>query len=178
MSNTPKKFYRTEKGEYSAAKVVIFNINNRIHFLCRYEALKLAYETLKNTEIEQRTIDTLEMAMWKSCILAGPANIEFDRNNNIFNKLKTELLFGLDRLQVGCSLTDETEMHSAGVLIDKLTDLGRVDVALRISTIFNYNHKVSVFFLLLEVETIQSNNERNDCAGSADIDFVSEYSRG
>lgn len=111
--------------------------------------MKLAYETLKNTEIEQQTIDTLETAMWKSCILAGSENVEFDRNDNIFSKLKTELLFGLDRLQVSCSLTDKTEIHSAGVLIDKLTDLGRVDVALRINTIFNYNHKVSISFIFI-----------------------------
>ncbi|XP_020295554.1 spatacsin isoform X2 [Pseudomyrmex gracilis] len=118
----------------------------------RYEALKLAYETLKNTEIEQQTIDTLETAMWKSCILAGPENVEFDRNDNIFSKLKTELLFGLDRLQVSCFLTDKTEIYSVGVLIDKLIDLGRVDVALRINTIFNCNHKdLQILMLCLSV---------------------------
>ncbi|KAL6259083.1 hypothetical protein P5V15_009005 [Pogonomyrmex californicus] len=106
----------------------------------RYEVLKLAYETLKNTEIEQQTIDTLEMAMWKSCILAGPENIEFDCNDYIFNKLKTELLSGLDKLQVTCSLI-ESEKNAAEVLINKLIDLGKLDIALRISLIFNYNHK-------------------------------------
>ncbi|XP_036147229.1 spatacsin isoform X2 [Monomorium pharaonis] len=107
----------------------------------RYEILKLAYETLKNTKIEQQTIDTLEMAMWKSCILAGPDNIEFDSDNHIFNKLKTELLSGLDKLQVTCSLTDENEKNAAEILINKLIDLGKLTVALRIGTIFNYNHK-------------------------------------
>ncbi|XP_011684393.1 PREDICTED: spatacsin [Wasmannia auropunctata] len=107
----------------------------------RYEVLKLAYETLKNTEIEQQTIDTLEMAMWKSCILAEPENIEFDYNDCIFNKLKTELLSGLDTLQIACSLTDENEEKAAKILINKLIDLGKLDTALRISAIFNYNHK-------------------------------------
>ncbi|XP_011880163.1 PREDICTED: spatacsin isoform X2 [Vollenhovia emeryi] len=107
----------------------------------RYEVLKLAYETLKNTEIEQQTIDTLEMAMWKSCILAGPEHIEFNYNNYIFNKLKTELLSGLDKLQVICSLTDENEKNAAEILINKLIDLGKLAIALRISIIFNYNHK-------------------------------------
>ncbi|EZA52114.1 Spatacsin [Ooceraea biroi] len=107
----------------------------------RYEILKLAYETLKNTEIEQQTIDTLEMAMWKSCILAGPENIEFDCNDGIFNKLKTELLSGLDNLQVTCSLVDENEENSAEVLLNRLIDLGKLDTALRISKIFNCNHK-------------------------------------
>ncbi|GAB1864875.1 Spatacsin [Camponotus japonicus] len=107
----------------------------------RYEVLKLAYETLKNTEIEQQTIDTLEMAMWKSCILAGPENVQFDCDDYIFNKLKTELLSGLDRLQVVCSLIDEDEKKSVEILINKLLDLGKLDIALRISMMFNYNHK-------------------------------------
>ncbi|XP_071562080.1 spatacsin isoform X1 [Temnothorax nylanderi] len=107
----------------------------------RYEVLKLAYETLKNTEIEQQIIDTLEMAMWKSCILAGPENIEFDYNNYTFNKLKTELLSGLDKLQVTCSLIDENEKNAVENLINKLLDLRKLDIALRISVIFNYNHK-------------------------------------
>ncbi|CAL1689224.1 unnamed protein product [Lasius platythorax] len=107
----------------------------------RYEVLKLAYETLKNTEIEQQTIDTLEMAMWKSCILAGPENVQFDCNDYIFNKLKTELLSGLDRLQIACSLMDESEKNSVEILINKLIDLGKLDIALRISMMFNYSHK-------------------------------------
>lgn len=113
----------------------------------RYQVLKLAYETLKNTEIEQRTIDTLEMAMWKSCILAGPENIEFHRNNDIFNKLKTELLSGLDNVQVTCSLVDENEKNSAESLMNRLIDLGKLDTALRISKIFNCYHKVMSFNL-------------------------------
>jgi len=109
----------------------------------RYEILKLSYETLKNTEIERQTIDTLEMAMWKSCILAGPENIKFDRNDGIFNKLKTELLSGLNDLQAACSLVDENEERSAEALMNRLIDLGKLDIAMRISKIFNCNHKVS-----------------------------------
>ncbi|XP_072747233.1 spatacsin [Anoplolepis gracilipes] len=107
----------------------------------RYEVLKLAYKTLKNTKIEQQIIDTLEMAMWKSCILAGPENVQFDCNDYVFNKLKTELLSGLDRLQVACSLSDENEKNSVEILMNKLLDLGKLDIALRISMMFNYNHK-------------------------------------
>lgn len=87
------------------------------------------------------------MAMWKSCILAGPENIEFDHNDYIFNKLKTELLSGLDNLQVTCSLIDENEKNAAETLINKLIDLGKLDIALRISVIFNHNHKVNSILL-------------------------------
>lgn len=109
----------------------------------------MAYKILKNTEIEQQTIDTLEMAMWKSCILAGPENVEFDCNDYIFNKLKTELLSGLDKLEVTCSLTDENEKNATEILMNRLIDLGKLDIALRISVIFNYNHKVRRILLLL-----------------------------
>ncbi|KAL0117009.1 hypothetical protein PUN28_010108 [Cardiocondyla obscurior] len=107
----------------------------------RYEVLKLAYETLKRTEIEQQITNTLEMAMWKTCILIGPENIELDYDHQIFNKLKTELLAGLDELQVSCNLIEEKEKHAAEILINKLINLGRLDVALRISIIFKSNHK-------------------------------------
>lgn len=82
--------------------------------------------------------------MWKSCILAKPENIQFNYNDHIFNKLKTELLSGSDKLQVTCSLMDENEKNSAKNLIDRLIDLGKLDIALRISMIFNYNHKVRI----------------------------------
>jgi len=81
--------------------------------------------------------------MWKSCILAGPENIEFDHNDGIFNKLKTELLSGLNDLQAACSLVDESEERSAEALMNRLIDLGKLDTAMRISKIFNCNHKVS-----------------------------------
>lgn len=110
--------------------------------------MRLAYETLKNAEIEQQTINTLEMIMWKSCILAGSEDIQFASNDYIFKKLKTELLSDLDKLPVTCSLADETEQKSAEVLINKLLDLGKLDIALRISVIFNYNHKVNIYHSL------------------------------
>lgn len=87
--------------------------------------------------------------MWKSCILAGPENIQFDTNDCIFNKLKTELLFGLDELVVTCSLEDKNEKDSAEILINRLIDLGKLDIALRISIIFNYNHKVRLLYTFL-----------------------------
>lgn len=90
--------------------------------------------------------------MWKSCILAGPDNIEFDGNDHIFNKLKTELLSGLDKLQVTCSLIDEDEKNAAEILINKLIDLGKLDIALRIGVIFNYNHKVNNIFLFWNLQ--------------------------
>lgn len=87
--------------------------------------------------------------MWKSCILAGPENIQFDCNDYIFNKLKTELLSDLDKLEVTCSLEDESEKDSAEILINRLIDLGKLDIALRISVIFNYNHKVRIICAFL-----------------------------
>lgn len=138
----------------------------------------MAYETLKNTEIEQQTIDTLEMAMWKSCILAGPENVQFDCDDYIFNKLKTELLSGLDRLQVVCSLIDEDEKKSVEILINKLLDLGKLDIALRISMMFNYNHKVSSILLFLQVYiNIKKMIIKNYFIGFANIDAVFKLSR-
>lgn len=110
---------------------------------------------MKNTKIEQQTIDTLEMAMWKSCILAGPENVQFDYNDCIFNKLKTELLSSLDRLQVICTLLDEGEKNSVEILINKLIDLGKLDIALRISLMFNYNHKVSNIFFIFNYRILK-----------------------
>ncbi|XP_031835040.1 spatacsin isoform X2 [Nomia melanderi] len=107
----------------------------------RYEILRLAFEILKNVQIEQQTIDTLEMAMWKSCILADPENIQLGSGPYIFNKLKTELLSGLDELKFSCALNEPSEKNAAEKLINKLIDLNRLDTALRISTIFNYKHK-------------------------------------
>ncbi|KZC04326.1 PREDICTED: spatacsin [Dufourea novaeangliae] len=107
----------------------------------RYEILRLAFETLKNVDTEQETVNTLEMAMWKSCILADPENIQLDSGPYIFNKLKTELLSGLDKLKFSCTLSDPSEKDAAERLLNKLIDLGELHTALRISTIFNYKHK-------------------------------------
>ncbi|XP_076176182.1 spatacsin isoform X3 [Ptiloglossa arizonensis] len=107
----------------------------------RYEILRLAFEILKNVGTEQQTVDTLEIAMWKSCILAGPENIQLNSGDYVFNKLKTELLSGLNRVQFNCTLNYSYEKNAAESLINKLIDLGALDIALRISTIFNYKHK-------------------------------------
>lgn len=109
----------------------------------RYEILKLAFETLKNIETEQQDIYTLEMAMWKSCILAGPENVQLDNGPYIFNKLKTELLSGLNKLKFSYTLNNIQEKNAAKILIDTLIDLGKLDTALRITTIFNYKYKVN-----------------------------------
>ncbi|KOC59819.1 Spatacsin [Habropoda laboriosa] len=114
----------------------------------RYEILKLAFETLKNVEAEQQNIDVLEVAMWKSCILAGPENIQLDRGPHIFNKLKTELLSGLNKLKFCYALSTIHEKNATENLINKLIDLGKLDTALRISIIFNYEHKDLQILLL------------------------------
>ena len=115
----------------------------------RYEILKTAFETLKNIETEQQNIDALETAMWKSCILANPENVQLDDGPYIFNKLKTELLSGLNNLKFSYTLSNIQEKNAAETLINKLIDLGKLDTALRISTIFNYKHKVSFIKSLL-----------------------------
>ncbi|KAK2583208.1 hypothetical protein KPH14_009228 [Odynerus spinipes] len=118
----------------------------------RYEILKFAFQTLKDSQIEQQTIDTLEMAMWKSCILIGPNNVLLEYDEEILQKLKTELMAGLNKLQITCTLTDPNEENAAEQLINKLIDAGKLDLALRISTIFNYNHRdLQVLMLCLSL---------------------------
>ncbi|KAG7198542.1 hypothetical protein KM043_005909 [Ampulex compressa] len=124
-----------------AAEFLIEHAEKVASHVDRYEILKVAHETLKDIETEQQTIDTLEMAMWKSCILAGPENIKLDADEYTFNKLKTELLSGLNKLHICCTLNDAREKNATKALIDKLIDLGKLDTALRISNIFNYKHK-------------------------------------
>ena len=82
------------------------------------------------------------MAMWKSCILAGPENVEIEKKDGVFNKLKTELLSDLNSLQITCTLNDPQEKIAIENLINKLLDAGKLDTALRISAIFNCRHKV------------------------------------
>ncbi|XP_078044398.1 LOW QUALITY PROTEIN: spatacsin [Augochlora pura] len=107
----------------------------------RYEILRLAFETLKSVDAEQQNIDTLEMAMWKSCMLADPENIQLGSGPLIFNKLKTELLSGMDKLKFSYTLNEPCERDAAENLINKLIDLNKIDIALRISAIFNCKHK-------------------------------------
>lgn len=133
-----------EKYNVSPEKAVEFFVEHAEKVVShkeRYEILRLAFETLRDVETEQQIIDTLEMAMWKSCILAGPENVQFDNGSYVFNKLKTELLSGLNKLKLSCTLSDQCEKDAAESLINKLIDLGKLDVALRIGTIFNYKNK-------------------------------------
>ena len=106
----------------------------------------MALEILKENSEDQQTCDKAEMAMWKSCVLAGPENIEIENQEGIFNKLKTELLSDLNNLQITCTLSDPLEKAAIECLINRLLDAGRLDTALRISAIFNYKHKVSEQF--------------------------------
>uniref|UniRef100_A0A0C9R810 SPG11 protein n=1 Tax=Fopius arisanus TaxID=64838 RepID=A0A0C9R810_9HYME len=106
-----------------------------------YEILELALKTLKPISTDQQTIDTVEMAMWKACILAGPAAIEILREKKHFNKLKTELLSGISNLRVSCSLNDESEEQAINALINRFLNVDDLETALRISRIFNYKHK-------------------------------------
>ncbi|KAJ8669006.1 hypothetical protein QAD02_000265 [Eretmocerus hayati] len=107
----------------------------------RFEILKLALEILKENSTDRRTCDTVEMAMWKSCILAGPDNIEIKPQETVFRKLKTELLSNISDLKVSCPLTGPEEESAVELLIGRLLDAGKLDTALRIGTIFNHRNK-------------------------------------
>lgn len=113
----------------------------------RYEILKLALEILEENSADRQICDTVEIAMWKSCILAGPENIEIKSQNNVFKKLKTELLSCVSELRVTCSLTEPDEKIAVDTLIGRLLDAGRLDTALRIGAIFNFRNKESIFIL-------------------------------
>jgi hypothetical protein len=84
------------------------------------------------------------MAMWKSCILAGPENIEIKTQDTVYKKLKTELLSSISELKVTYSLTDPEEKSTVEVLIGRLLDAGRLDTAFRIGAIFNCKNRVTV----------------------------------
>lgn len=114
---------------------------DKVGYKERYEILELALKTLKPISTDQQIIDTVEMAMWKACILAGPAAIEILREKNHFTKLKTELLAGISNLRVSCCLNDESEENAIHALIDRFLDVDDLETALRISAIFNYKHK-------------------------------------
>lgn len=111
----------------------------------RYEILKLALEILEQNSRDRQTCDTVEMAMWKSCILAGPENIEIKHQDSVYKKLKTELLSSISGLQVTCSLTEPDEKVAVEVLIGRLLDAGKLDTALRIGAIFNCRNRASTW---------------------------------
>ncbi|XP_074094881.1 spatacsin [Cotesia typhae] len=118
----------------------------------RYEILQIAHSTLKPISTDQQTIDTIEMAMWKSCILAGPEAIEINDDRRLFNKLKTELLSGVSNLRVSCKLNDSAEEKAIDELINKFIDIEDLETALRISAIFNYKHNdLKILMLCLSI---------------------------
>ncbi|CAB0038113.1 unnamed protein product [Trichogramma brassicae] len=118
----------------------------------RYEILKLASEILEKSSQDRRVCDTVEMAMWKSCILAGPENIDIESREQVFSKLKTELMSSLSGLQVNCSLVDEAEKLAVETLIGRMLDAGRLDTALRIGAIFSHRNKdVQILMLCLSL---------------------------
>ncbi|XP_008543727.1 spatacsin [Microplitis demolitor] len=122
----------------------------------RYEILQLALNTLKPISTDQQTIDTIEMAMWKSCILAGPEAIEISNKRCLFNKLKTELLSGVSNLRVSCVLNDSTEENAINELINKFIDIEDLETALRISAIFNYKHNdLKILMLCLSIAELE-----------------------
>lgn len=93
------------------------------------------------------------MAMWKSCILAGPENIELRTINGVFKKLKTELLSSVSGLQVACSLREPEEASAVQILIGRLLDAGRLETALRICAIFTCRNRVRMAIkFLIKIE--------------------------
>lgn len=118
----------------------------------RFQILKFAFQTLKDSPIEQRTIDTLEMAMWKSCLLIDPNNVVLEYDEEMLCKLKTELMAELNKIQITYTLSDVNEESAVEKLINNLIDRGKIDLALRISTIFNYQHRdLQVLMLCLSL---------------------------
>lgn len=124
-----------------AAKFFIEHTELVESFKERFEILELALKTLKSIGTDQQTIDTVEMVMWKSCILAGPESIVIQKEYHQFDKSKTELLSSISNLRVSCLLNDEAEEKAVDALIDKFLDIEDLKTALRISAIFNYKHK-------------------------------------
>ncbi|XP_015111289.1 spatacsin isoform X2 [Diachasma alloeum] len=147
-----------------------------------YEILELALKTLKPISTDQQTIDTVEMAMWKACILAGPAAIEILREKKHFNKLKTELLSGISNLRVSCSLNDESEEQAIQALINRFLDVDDLETSLRISAIFNYKHKdLQILMLSLslaegELSPYQLSPQHQILLESSDVKKINQIS--
>lgn len=121
----------------------------------------MALETLEPIVTDKQTLDTVEMAMWKSCILAGPDSIEIETEARVFDKLKSELLAGVSELRVSCSLNDSSEESAVELLINRFIAAGQLATALRINTIFNYKHKVTKFLLLKKKNHLGTSNVAN-----------------
>ena len=112
-------------------------------FKVRYEILKLALEILESNSKDRKICDTVEMAMWKSCILAGPENIEIKSEETVYRNLKTELMSNVIGLQVNCAITEPDEKEKVEFLIGRLLDASKLETAIRISAIFNFRNRVS-----------------------------------
>ncbi|KAK0162920.1 hypothetical protein PV327_006649 [Microctonus hyperodae] len=139
-------------GFEDAAEFFIEHAERVASYKERYEILQLALKALKPISTDQQTIDTVEMAMWKSCILAGPEAIEISSKRKMFKKLKTELLSVISNLRVSCILNDETEQEAVKTLIDRFIDDEDLETALRLSAIFNYkHHDLKILMLCLSV---------------------------
>ncbi|XP_058809210.1 spatacsin [Phymastichus coffea] len=140
-SRCASDFKKNEVCYEKAAEFFVEHAEKVKSFKDRYEILKLALEILEQHSRERQLCDKVEMAMWKSCILAGPKNIEIKSQDSVYKKLKTELLSSISGLQVICSLEEPDEKVAVEVLIGRLLDAGRLDTALRICAIFNYRNK-------------------------------------
>lgn len=115
---------------------------NDFGLIFSYEILKLAHETLKESSANPQIIQGVEMAMWKSCFLAAPENLNLNETPATLDKLKTELMFSLAEIQVSCELTEPSEKIAVEKLIDRFIDEGDLTIALRIAKIFNFKHRV------------------------------------
>lgn len=130
-----------------------WNRLNQKYINSRYEILKLAHETLQGTSANQQIVNSVEMAMWKSCFLSGPETANIDDAPPTFNKLKTELMSGLTELKVRCELIEPDEKIAVEKLIDRFLDAGNLRTALRIATIFDCKHRASEILCIFSLPT-------------------------
>ena len=138
-------FQKYEIGYEKAAEFFIEHAEKVKSYKDRYEILSFALEILRENSNDQELCDTVEMAMWKSCILADPEKVEIGnlQENVIFNKLKTEILSSITELKVNCIPSEPDEKEKVEYLIGKLLDANKMSTALRVSTIFSCKSRVS-----------------------------------
>ncbi|XP_046739690.1 spatacsin isoform X2 [Diprion similis] len=139
--NCSKDFEKYHVSHETAAQFYVEFAEKVVSHKERFEILKLAHEILQGTSVNSNIKHGVEMAMWKSCILADPDTINFDNAPVSLNKLKTELMSGLTDLQVRCELMDPGEKLAAEKLLERFLDTGHLSTALRIAKIFNYKHR-------------------------------------
>ncbi|XP_046417666.1 spatacsin isoform X2 [Neodiprion fabricii] len=139
--NCSKDFEKYHVSYETAAQFYVEFAEKVVSHKERFEILKLAHEILQGTSVNPNIKHGVEMAMWKSCILADPDTIDFNNAPISLNKLKTELMSGLSELQVCCELTEPGEKLAAEKLLERFLDTGHLGTALRIAKIFNYKHR-------------------------------------